>query len=231
MDADYERLIRELVSEDCDEEQVREGSMPEESLKNIVNLLGECLPAGPLLGLHIGNFVGVSLTYLTSALVRRHADSHMVSIDPNISHRGINRPMEQVIRLLNRMKVQGNSLVLTGYSLSKSFGNDGLSYAPKTSPTVSLAGELSCERQLQQLVVLSAGKFQFAVIDGNHDGDYLEEEIGWVDKLLYPGGLMVVDDVSEGWVEIQEVFRHLVDRGKYDKIFQDGRIGILRKKI
>ncbi len=203
--------------------------MPEESLKSIVLLLEKNLPPGPIIGLHIGNFVGISLTFLTLALVQRNAGSLMISIDPNISHRGISRPVEHVIRLLNRVGVQGNSLILTGYSLDKSLGNDGQIYTVGSDPSASFATELSCERQLQQLFSLAAGKFQLAVIDGNHDGNYLEQEIGWVDKLLGAGALMVIDDVSEGWIEIQLVFKNLIDGGRYQKIFQDGRIGILRK--
>jgi hypothetical protein len=228
--ADYGLLIDELVSYGCDESQVREGSMPEESLKAVVTLLEQNFGSSAIQGLHIGNFVGVSLTFLTLAIVKRHAESQMVSIDPNIEHRGIDRPMEQVIRLLNQTGMQGNSLVLTGYSLQKSLSNDGLHYTPGYDPKSHFASELSCEKQLPQLAALCGEKFHFAVLDGNHEGGYFERELVWVDKLLRPGGLMVVDDVSETWIEIQEVFRRFLAGDGYEKVFQDGRIGVLRKK-
>lgn len=225
----YDSLIHDLVSFGCDEAQVRDGSMPAKSLKNVVSLLERDFGASPVAGLHIGNFVGVSLTYLTLWMVNQNSASQMVSIDPNISHRGVARPMEQVLRLLDKSGLNGNSMVLTGYSLQKEVGNDGKVNAEGDDPLSDMTTEVSCEKQLQQLAALCPGRFQFAVIDGNHDGAYFSAEVVWVNQLLAPGGLIIVDDVSDGWVDIQKTFAGLTTQAGFQEVFKDGRIGVMRK--
>jgi len=63
---DYESMIAYLVGRGLDEKQVRAGSMPESSLRYLAAHLEERLRgvSAPRL-LHIGNFVGISLTYVT----------------------------------------------------------------------------------------------------------------------------------------------------------------------
>jgi hypothetical protein len=224
----YGAMIQELVLAGCDEGQVKAGSMPEESLKSIVSLLEDYFGVVPIRGLHVGNFVGVSLTYLTGWMVGRNRESQMVSIDPNIEHRGIVRPLEKVLLLLNKRGLQGNSIILTGYSLEKSAGDDGLGYA-SGDPLVRAAAEISCERQLRQLSALCPGAFQFVVLDGNHDAEYFSREAKWMIKLLTPGGLIIVDDVCDTWIGIQETFKNLTRQDSFREVFRDGRIGVLQK--
>ena len=46
--------------------------------------------------------------------------------------------------------------------------------------------------------------------------------------LLRPGGVLVLDDVSSEWFEIERVFAEL-DATVFEKLGTDGRVGVLRK--
>jgi predicted O-methyltransferase YrrM len=63
-------------------------------------------------------------------------------------------------------------------------------------------------------------------MDGNHEGDYLRRELGQVHRLLRPGGILVLDDVSAGWPEIQSVFSG-TSPDQFQKLGADDRIGLL----
>lgn len=63
-------------------------------------------------------------------------------------------------------------------------------------------------------------------MDGNHDGDYLQRELDRVRQLLRPGGLLVLDDVSTAWPEIQSVFSS-ISPDQFQKLSADDRIGLL----
>jgi Methyltransferase domain len=209
-----------LAAMNCDRSDISRGSMPERSLDFACRELEQRISARPVLGLHVGNFVGVSLCHFTNFVRRIDDRSVIVSIDPNLDHRGIKNPLEKVIRCLNRYNLQGNSLVLTGYSLERS-------PIGVTNPEATFDHEFSCENQLPQLARLMSGRFDFAVIDGNHDGPYLTREIAAIDHLLKPDGLFVLDDVD--WDSVGGVYRTL-ETQCHDRLATDGRVGLARKQ-
>ncbi|HUI29497.1 MAG TPA: class I SAM-dependent methyltransferase [Candidatus Acidoferrales bacterium] len=228
VDFDYDGAIDYLVSLGCEKSQVLYGSMPKESLSYVASLLSRLPQGNPINGLHIGNFVGVSLAYFTKLVVALHKDSIMVSIDPNIPHRGIINPLGKVVALLAYFGLEGNSVILTGYSLEKNVSNDGSLYGTHYDPLKNYHKEVSCTRQLEALKKLGmTGKFDFLTIDGNHDGSYLSREITGCIHLLKPEGLIVMDDVTSTWAEVKSIFEKLTEQG-FVQVGYDGRVGILK---
>ncbi|MFI5386238.1 MAG: class I SAM-dependent methyltransferase [Fimbriimonadales bacterium] len=215
-----------LCSLGQDLEEVTGGSIPESSRVYACQAIEQHPGTRPVYGLHVGNFVGVSLCHFTNFVRQLDESSTIVSIDPNLPHRGIHHPMDSVIRCLNRYGLQGNSLILTGYSLEKSVSNDGVPVADY-DPGVEFSREQSCENQLPQLVRILPASFDFAVIDSNHEERYLTSEIEAIGRLLKTGGLLILDDVD--WDELGKVYRG-IDLARYDNLGTDGRIGLLRKK-
>ena len=76
--------------------------------------------------------------------------------------------------------------------------------------------------------MIAPGAFDFFLIDGAHEGNYLKREIETADKLLKSGGLLILDDINSYWDEIQEAYES-IDTTKYQKLGTNGRVGILRK--
>ncbi len=226
---DYEQAVAFLAAQRCDERQVIEGSMPPTSLEFCGRAISRLYAGEPLMGLHVGNFVGLSLCYFTSLVRSLHPDSRVIAIDPNVPHRGISDPAGEVIRMLCHFQCQANSLLLTGYTLEKSISNDGLDSTGAYDPVAAFAGEMSCEQQLPALKFLCSCRFDFCVIDGNHSGEYLEREIAVVEDLLKPNGLLILDDITESWHEIRSVFEGRVGRG-FSRVGTDGQVGILKKE-
>jgi SAM-dependent methyltransferase len=210
----------------CDRHQVMSGSISDSSLNYSTNILEKYIKNKPAIGLHVGNFVGISLCHYTNFLHKLDKRSVMVSIDPNLTHRGIKRPMDKVISCLARYGLNGNSMVLTGYSLEKSVSNDGVSITEDYDPLSEYEHELGCENQLSILVSLAEGKFDFAVIDGNHEPDYLTREIDSIARLLKIGGILVLDDVN--WDTLRNVYA-LLDSSVFERIGSDGRVGLAKK--
>lgn len=224
----YDDAVALLTSMGADEAQVRAGSMPPASLDFCGALIAEHRREGPLLGLHIGNFVGISLAYFSGLARRLDEASRVVSIDPNVPHRGIVDPGRHVLALLSRYGLLGHNLILTGYTLEKNPSNDGYVFAGY-DPAEAFAREVSCDHQLDGLLRLSGPVFDFCVVDGNHEGSYLARELDRIDQLLRPGGLLILDDVSGSWPEIQRVYAG-VDRARYEPLGADGRVGVLKKR-
>ena len=224
----YEDAVRFLVQRGADREQVLAGSMPEASLHFCGALLKEHLDASPVLGLHIGNFVGVSLAYFTDLLARRHPASRLVSIDPDVPHRGIHRPMDSALALLNHYGLQRNTMILTGYTLEKNLSNDGYIFAGY-DPLDHYEQEVSGEHQLEGLALWSREAFHFCVIDGNHDAAYLRRELVWIAQLLRPGALLILDDVAPSWPDVLRVHAEM-DRTQYADVGTDGRVVVLKKR-
>lgn len=225
-----EDVMDYLGSQGFDLQQVSEGSVPDQSLKFCCNAIEDRLPSRPLRGLHIGNFVGLSLCHFTDFVRQLDERGTIVSIDPNLPHRGIHQPMDIVIRCLVRYGLQGNSLILTGYSLEKTFSNDGRTTIVYDA-RAEFSKEYSCENQLPLLATYMPASFDFAFIDGNHDDEYLSREIEVIDRLLKPQGMLILDDID--WDEvgghIGEVYRS-IDRERFEQLGGDGRVGLLRKR-
>ena len=122
-------------------------------------------------------------------------------------------------------------MILVGYSGLKSISNDGVTFIDDTGleydPVSSFSSELSCEDVLRNLITFSEGRFDFVMLDGNHERSYLQTEIAKVRRLLKPGGVLVLDDVSEAWADIKKEYEELGSKG-WRALGADGRVGILQ---
>lgn len=223
----YEESLAFLDARGIDPEQTREGSMPLASLQFLRRHLDRLDASRPLVALHVGNFLGVSLAYLAHALGERHPESKVVSIDPNLTHRGVPRTMETVLALLTHFGLEDRVAILTGYSLEKSLSNQGEVVAGY-DPVAGFASERACTHQLRLLAELAPARFDLCLMDGNHDAEYLHRELDKVHALMRPGGLLVLDDVSSAWPEIQVAFRE-ISEDRFRKLGADGRIGVLAR--
>lgn len=206
------------------------GALPESSLNFCASFIIDNFTGKPIIGLHVGNFVGISLTYLTNVVQKLHSESLIVSIDPNIQHRNIKNPLNIVVGLLNKFGLQNNSLILTGYSLEAdtyyevnpkdTFDNNAM--------TSFFDKGFSGAQQLKGLEKISPASFDFFLIDGNHEADYLKREIESADKLLKLGGFLILDDIYSFWPDLQETYQ-AIDETRYQKLGTDGRVGVLKK--
>lgn len=229
---DYESLfeasgeLARLVQPDSGADGIIPGSIPESSLNFCASFIREYFTGKPIIGLHVGNFVGISLAYLTNVVKTLHLDSTIVSIDPNIKHRGIRNLLNIVVGLLNKFGLQDNCLILTGYSLEMNSYYDAPS---DNNPTTNFFDRgMSCAQKLKRLAMIAPAIFDFFLIDGNHEGDYLKREIETADKLLKSSGLLFLDDINSYWSELQENYES-IDETKYQKLGTDGRVGVLKK--
>jgi predicted O-methyltransferase YrrM len=221
----YEDSLSFLDSLGIDPSQSRGGSMPRNSLQFMQSHFDRLDARHPIIALHVGNFLGVSLAYLAYALSRLHPNSRVISIDPNLTHRGIARTMDTVLALVNQFGLEDHVAILTGYSLEKNVSNQAEIFAGY-DPVANWENERACTYQLDTLNLVGGGRFDLCLMDGNHDPDYLERELDRVHQLLRPGGLLVLDDVSAAWPEIQSVFS-AISPSRFEKLGSDGRIGVL----
>jgi len=226
---DYEVSIAMLVAEGLDENSVREGSIPEPSLRWVADhLRDEIAGRPPPLMVHVGNFVGVSLAYLTHVMRGMNPDALVISVDPGMPHRHIEHPDQYVRRLLATYGLSANSIVMTGYSRKANVRNDGLSANGVVGWQASL--DAAPENVLPNLARLLGPRVDVVVLDGNHDPEYLKGELQLVARVLRPGGLLVLDDVSTGvWQGIADVFAGLTSTSGFDRPEHDGRVGIARR--
>ena len=222
---DYESVIGFLMSRGLPEHHLREGSVPPKSLEFIrQNCISRLGTSRPLRALHIGNFVGVSLVFTAASLVEQNAGSLVVSIDPNLTHRGISNPQAHVSALVSACGLTRNILIVTGYSGGKSISNDGVVFNGY-DPAREFANEFACEESLNNIGQLCTGLFDVVFLDGNHQAEYLLKETRQMVPLLRKGGFVVFDDVDAAWAEIQEVFLNASSLG-LEPVGMDGRVGI-----
>jgi hypothetical protein len=229
---DYEDAVRTLVARGLDEDAVRIGSIPAESLGFVHDAIAAEFPAEtPLQALHIGNFVGVSLAGLSAAVLGVSRDSLVVSIDPNIPHIGIDEPQSHVLALLAHFGLQRANLVACGYTLEKTPGSDALDVAGY-DPAAAWEHEPAGENALLHFQRLGA-RFDLALVDGSHIGDYARRELRILGQMIRPGGLVFLDDVSESWSELLDLFAEATSSPgawPFERAGYDGRVGILRRR-
>ncbi len=222
---DREQVIAFLKARGLDEKHLVEGSVPPQSLGYILEqAIAPLDPARPVTALHIGNFVGVSLAFLATVLRRRHPDALVVSVDPNLTHRGISNPQAHVSALLTACGVQRNVMIIAGYSGRKSISNDGVVF-DGYDPEKEFSKECACEESIRNLSALCPQTFDLIMMDGNHEASYLLEEIQTVLPLLKVGGVVILDDVDAAWAEIRGVFAQISNFGM-KPIGTDGRVGV-----
>lgn len=205
----------------------RDGSVPETSMERIAAALDRFAPASPRL-LHVGNFVGISLSYLLDW--GRDNGATVFSVDPDIPHRGVEHTQLVVNDLLANFGLTERHLLICGFSLEKNFSNDSVVFEGY-NPATAWAQEAAPENVLPRLVDTGL-TFDAAFIDGNHDSAYLRRELTQLTALLAPGGLLVLDDVNEWWAGVRAVFDEAIggDDWPFEKVDADGRIGILRRR-
>jgi hypothetical protein len=213
-----EEAIRFLVGRGLPEAEVRGGSMPEASLDYLAEKVLDRLPSDrPLRVLHVGHFVGVSLCYISWWVREHHPESLVVSIDPNIPHRGIDDPQSHALALLDHFQLLSRNLIITGYTLERS---------EKSVTETDYQAGLASENVLAKLHRAGAS-FELVLIDGNHEESYLAREIAAVRRLLADDGIAVFDDVKD-WPGVAEVFRHTAQDDSFVELGQNGRVGILQ---
>jgi predicted O-methyltransferase YrrM len=217
--ARVEESIRFLVDRGLDAVHVRDGSMPAQSLDYLAAKILDRLPSDrPLHALQIGNFVGVSLAYLTWLVGERHPESLVVSIDPNLPYLEVEDPQSHALALLAHFKMLDRSLIINGYTLER--GDEVLTEQ-------AYARSAACENVLGSLDALLGPRFDLVVIDGNHDEDYLAREIAAIRGLLADGGIVVFDDITD-WPGVAAVFKRVSGDDRFVRLGDDGRIGILQ---
>jgi predicted O-methyltransferase YrrM len=216
-----EEAVRFLVNEGLDEFEVRMGSIPESSLDYLAAAVEHQLPSErPVRALHVGNFVGVSLCYVSWLVTERHPESVVISIDPNIPHRGIEDPQSHALALLEHFQLLGSNLIIAGYTLERS--------DEATTVADHLRG-IACENVLSSLHQLSGATFDLVLIDGKHEETHLAREIAGVRRLVADNGIVVFDDITD-WAGVAEVFRETSQDESWVELGQDGRIGILQRR-
>jgi SAM-dependent methyltransferase len=214
-----EEAIGFLVDRGLDAVQVREGSIPATSLHYLAEAVMDRLPSGrPLRALHVGNFVGVSLSYITWLVTERHPQSLVVSIDPNIPHREVEDPQSHTFALLDHFKMLSRNLIINGYTLERS--DEPLTEEP-------FAAAAACENVLSSLRALAGASFDLILIDGNHEEKYLSKEIAEIRRLLARKGILVLDDVVD-WPGVAAVFERVAADDSFVKLGDDGRVGVLQ---
>jgi hypothetical protein len=81
-----------LEGRGCLRQEVINGSMPEASLELIASSLRSEFGEKEIIGVHVGNFVGISLAHIADAVKSMNSNSLILGIDPNLTHRGIENP-------------------------------------------------------------------------------------------------------------------------------------------
>src|SRR5262249_10407360 len=157
---------------------------------------------------HVGNFVGVSLAYITNSVIKRNDGSIVVAIDPNIPHRAIENPLTYVTKLLCRCGLERNVMLITGFSIERNISSDGV-LCEDYDPEKAFDNEFSCENVLPNMAHFFHKRFDVACLDGHHEASYLEREIAQITPLLRDGGWIILDDVDSNWAEIKSVFNSI----------------------
>lgn len=230
---DEGEAVRVLVARGLDEGTIRTGSISARHLRFMDRAVREHLRTEPPhRALHVGNFVGVSLAALTDSMlaVAGGSDPVVVSIDPNIPHIDITDPQTATMVVLSHFGYQPYNVVICGYSLEKSLGTDGIR-SETYEPERAYATEAACENVLLSLAAVGL-KLDVAVVDGSHNAAYLRRELETIVPLLRVGGLLVLDDVTDAWAGIRDLFGELGTPGSawpLEALDHDGRLGILRR--
>lgn len=221
----YENALILLTKLGLDEEQIRAGSIPEVHLDFIKEELNKTyLQKKDLVVLHIGNFVGLSLSYIADYLINRNSNNVLIGIDPNLEHRGIKNPSYYVKLLLSNYNLDGIVLLIDGFSFKKNLRNDG---GCLYSDNIKINTEYGCYNALENLYKIGNQKIDICMIDGNHFEEYLIGEIQNITPQLTDGAILILDDVKS-WRDVRNVFMELQKNRKFLLIAENERIGIFQ---
>lgn len=179
----------------------------------------------PVVGVHVGNLLGVSLAVLGSAAKDLDENSVILAIDPDLPCRGYERMQEAVTRVLRELDIEDVVLRLAGYSLHKSVRNEG-----------RVDDEIVAQWQLSNLTKLIRGKVDFVLLDGNHNGMYVEEEVMVCHRLLKPGGAIFIHDITRHYPGLQKAFYRTRQNPIFSSSFElsndvEVRMGVLVKGV
>jgi hypothetical protein len=231
----YNNSISYLLKKGINPSDLFGGSMPLESIKEIDIFLKNNIVSKssnePLIALHIGNFVGVSLNCFTFTICNQNKNnSRVISIDPNINHRGIENPAKFVSELLSLNNLEDSSVMITGYSHEKSLSNDGNIFHDAYDPLLNLNNEYAPTNVINSISLFLKKKISVVLIDGNHDVSYVIKELNFIKKLLAEDAIIILDDIDEkNWKELFDLYNNL-SNDEFEKQFSNGRIGILKYK-
>lgn len=219
---DRDAVIEFLSGRGLDSEQMNMGSIPSGDLDAILEFLKGMYRDVPLLGIHVGNFIGASLVTIAARLKQMNTRNHLLSLDPNLPHRGINGTENWVTEVLRAFNLTDMVTRLWGYSLARSDAREQV-VEPSGSGAIP-------ENQLRLLTKFLSGNIDFILLDGCHVSDYLESEISTAYELLRPGGAIFVDDISPvSWKNLYDVFTSRIDESKFSRKFIGRRTGVLVK--
>lgn len=119
------------------------------------------------------------------------------TIDPNLSHRNIVNPFLIASEMVNYFNLSKNSTLICGYASQ------------------------------QMKIFASLGvKFDFIVLDGNHDYETVINEVVLAGLILKSGGYLVLDDIDY-WDGPKKVYNEAPIG--YNKVMLDSRAGVLKK--
>ena len=230
----YNNSVSYLLKKGINSENLFGGSMPLDSINAIEQYLNSNCKSNKdevLLGLHIGNFVGISLNCFTFIINKLSINSRVISIDPNINHRGIENPSRIVSELLHLNSLQNQSIIINGYSHEKSISNDGNTFNANYDPLMNYSKEFAPTNVINSLSLFLKNKISFVLIDGNHDVNYVTQELNDIKKLLAKDAIVILDDIDEKhWKGLFDFFNN-IDSKEFEKQFSNGRIGILKYKL
>jgi hypothetical protein len=226
----YNNSIKHLISRGLDENHVIEGSVPLSSLIEIDRLLADISDKKFGLGLHIGNFLGLSLNCIAYSMRKSYNSNYlMLSIDPDITHRNIPHPSKYCNELLYLNGLENASIVMNGYSGEKNVSNDGVEFDQSYNPFERFNQEFASTEVIKNLCKILGTKVNIVFIDGHHDATYVRKELLSIEPLLDRDALLIMDDVdSIAWEELNNLFLEISKSNKYQKVIHNDRIGVLR---
>jgi hypothetical protein len=207
---DFEEAIGLLMKRGLDEALVRHNSIVSSSLEFIRDTIAAHLrptTKRPLIGLHVGNYVGVSLAGFADALRSIEPGSTVLAVDPNDAvELGFPDPQNHVIAVLEHFGLLGSVLLVCGFSFARSGSASGENVLP----------------QIERMGTL----FDVALIDGQHTAEVVGLELEFLTRRLRPGGIAFLDDANDPWPEVRDTYREWIG-GSYAQVAHDGRVGAL----
>ncbi len=225
-DFSYDDLVDALEGLGVPEAVTRLASIPAPNLAFIdERLVAHLASHTPSVGLHIGNFVGVSLVHLAATVGAHSPGSLIIAVDPDLPYRGLDHNQDRVCALLERFGVADRVLLVRGYSDAKMPGAIGaMADAPESSATAAPARVLT---NLDR--ALAPRSLDWALLDGNHDGEYLHAELARLLGVMKPGSLVFLDDCDDSWPEVAAAFDAEGRSAAWRAVATDGRIGVLER--
>ena len=229
---DYNYVVDYFVDTfHIDKSHILSGSIGPKNCDRMVYTILEHFDKSRIIGLNIGNFLGVAFSYILSRVVHNNNESTLISVDPNIPHRGIENLEDKFIASLGAFNLEDNSLIINGYSLNKNLSNDGVTFN-HYDPEKFYNQENGCTGVLQKLVYLGVEKLNFILLDGNHHSEYLQQEMKICSQLLQSGGILFLDDIDENWKLLKTSALNFLKENEsvFSELYYDGRILALKKK-